>query len=89
LKLAFLGSTFRKLNYELHYTFVLSELPFNKLYGFLNHSFPNETCQTGSTDSSCPEGDVNVRTGECYLSSILRTISAKPYLKVREYRENE
>ena len=66
-----------------------SELPFNKLYGFLNHSFPNGTCQTGSTDSSCPELDVNLRTGECYLSSILLTIFAKQYLKVREYRESE
>ena len=65
------------------------ELPFNKLYGFLNHSFPNGTCQTGSTDSSCPEFDVNLRTGECYLSSILLTIFAKQYLKVRAYRESE
>ena len=23
--------------------------------GFLNHPFPNGTCQPGSTDSSCPD----------------------------------
>jgi len=59
------------------------------LYGFLNHPFLNRTCQTGSTGSPCPELNVKVRTGENDLSSILRTIYAKPYLKVREYRESE
>ncbi|MHA2061469.1 MAG: hypothetical protein ACW963_04160, partial [Candidatus Sifarchaeia archaeon] len=50
---------------------------------------PNGIRQTGSTGSSCPERDVNVRTGECYLSSILLKIYVKQYLKVREYRESE
>ena len=66
----------------------MRELPF-KLYGVLNHSFPYGTCQTGSTGSSCPELDVNLRTGECYLSSILLTIYVKQYLKVKEHRESE
>jgi hypothetical protein len=32
---------------------------------------------------------MRVRTGECYLSSILLRISAKQYLKIRGYRESE